>query len=272
MSMLVPLTPDPHAALGRRNPVAKLTACIVVLAGLVVTSDALTPALLLTVELLVLPFTGVRLATLLRRSWLLLLSVGGVALTNLIIVNGGRVLVALGPVDVTSEGVRSALAVSLRLLAITLPGIVVLATTEPMNLADALVQRWHVSPRFAYGALAALRLLPLLAVDWQMIARARRARGLDAGRSPVGLLRMFGAQTFAVLVAAIRRGVRLATAMEARGFDSRGKRGKRGERSVARPQPMRSADWALMAGTTLVVLLATAISVAYGSWSPAFSG
>lgn len=262
----MPLAPDPHAALGRRNPVAKLTACLVVLVGLVVTGDALTPALLLAAVLLVLPFTGVRLTTLLRRSWLLLLSVGGVALTNLIIVNSGRVLVDVGPVDVTSGGVSSALTVSLRLLAITLPGIVVLATTEPMDLADALVQRWHVSARFAYGALAALRLLPLLAADWQLIARARRARGLDAGRSPVGLLRMFGSQTFAVLVAAIRRGVRLATAMEARGFDSRS------ERSVARPQPMQPADWAVIAATSVVVLLATAVSVAVGSWSPAFGG
>jgi energy-coupling factor transport system permease protein len=266
VSLLVPLAPDPHAALGRRNPVAKLTACIVILVGLVGTSDALTPALLLAVELLVLPFTGVHLHTLLRRSWPLLLSVTGIALTNLVIVNSGRVLIDLGLVDVTSGGVRSALTVSLRLLAITLPGIVVLATTEPMDLADALVQRWHLSPRFAYGALAALRLLPLLAADWQMIARARRARGLDAGRSPIGMLRMFGSQTFAVLVAAIRRGVRLATAMEARGFDSRG------ERSVARPQPMRLADWALIAGTAVVVLLATAIAVAVGSWSPAFGG
>jgi energy-coupling factor transport system permease protein len=266
VSLQVPLAPDPHAALGRRNPVAKLTACMVILVGLVVTSDPLTPGLLLGLELVAVPFTGVRLVTLLRRSWLLLLSVGGVALTNLIVVNGGRQLVDLGLLDITTGGVDSAVTVTLRLLAITLPGIVVLAATEPMDLADALVQRWHVPARFAYGALAALRLLPLLSADWQMIARARRARGLDPGRSPVGRLRMFASQTFAVLVAAIRRGVRLATAMEARGFDARG------QRSVARPQPMRPGDWALIAGTGAVVLLATGISVAVGTWSPAFGG
>ena len=96
MSLLVPLAPDPHAALARINPVAKLTAAIVVLVGLVVTSDPLTPALLLAVELAVLPFTGVRAATLLRRTWPLLLSVSGVALTNMIVVNGGEVLLDLG--------------------------------------------------------------------------------------------------------------------------------------------------------------------------------
>jgi energy-coupling factor transport system permease protein len=266
MSLLVPLAPDPHAALGRSNPVAKLTAAVVVLLGLVVTSDPLTPSLLLAVEVTVLPLTGVHAATLLRRARPLLISVSGVAVTNMVVVNGGRTLLDLGIADVTSHGVVAAASVWLRLLAITLPGIVVLATTDPMDMADALVQRWHAPARFAYGALAALRLLPLLAADWQMIALARRARGLDAGRSPVAALRMFGSQTFAVLVASIRRGVRIATAMEARGFDSGG------ERSVARPQPRRPPDWWLIAVTVVVVLLVTAVSVAAGSWAPALGG
>jgi energy-coupling factor transport system permease protein len=266
MSLLAPLAPDSHAALGRINPVAKLAAAIVVLVGLVVTSDPLTPCLMLAIELAALPFTGVRAATLLRRTWPLLASVSGIAVTNLILVNSGDVLLDLGPFDITSGGVDAAVAVWLRLIAITLPGIVVLATTDPMDLADALVQRWHAPARFAYGALAALRLLPLLAADWQMIALARRARGLDAGRSPVAALRLFASQTFAVLIASIRRGVRLATAMEARGFDSGS------ERSIARPQPMRPADWWLIASTVVVVLLVTAISVAAGSWAPALGG
>ena len=266
MSLLTPLAPDSQAALARVNPVAKLTGAIVVLVGLVVTSDPLTPALLLAIELAVLPFTGVRAATLLRRTWPLLLSVSGVALTNMFVVNGGEVLVDLGFADITSNGVASAASVWLRLLAITLPGIVVLATTDPMDMADALVQCWHAPARFAYGALAALRLLPLLAADWQMIGLARRATGFDAGRSPVAALRLFVSRTFAVLVASIRRGVRLATAMEARGFDS----GR--DRSVARPQPMRPVDWWAITATVVVVLLVTAISVAAGSWAPALAG
>jgi len=266
VSVLAPLAPDLDARLARVNPVAKLTAAILVLLGLVVTIDPLTPTILLGLELLVLPFTGVRLRTLLRRTWPLLLSVGGVALTNAIVVDGGEVLVDLGLFDITTRGVQAAVAVWLRLLAITLPGIVVLATTDPMDMADALVQRWHAPARFAYGALAALRLLPLLGRDWSTIGRARRARGLDPGRSPVGRLRAFAAQTFAVLVAAIRRGVRLATAMEARGFDA----GR--VRTVARPQPLRASDWAVMVGALLAVTFATAVSVAAGSWAFALGG
>lgn len=265
MSLLAPLAPDPHAALARRNPVAKLAAATVVLAGLLLTLDPVTPAVLLAIELAVVPATGVRWSALARRTWPLLVGVAGVTLANLLIVDGGRQLVAFGPLDVTTDAVESALAVSLRLLGIALPGILVLAATDPMDLADALVQRLHVPARFAYGALAALRLLPLLTADWHQIARARRARGLDAGRSPVLLTRLFGSRVFAVLVAAIRRGVRLATAMEARGFDASG------PRTVARPQPMRAADWALVLGGVAAVVVATAVSVAAGSWSLAFT-
>ena len=98
-----------------------------------------------------------------------------------------------------------------------------------------------------------------------MIGRARRARGLDAGWSPVGRLRAFTGQVFAVLVAAVRRGVRLAAAMDARGFATTGV-----ERTVARPQPMQPADWALVAGTAAAVALAVAVSVALGTWRPPF--
>ncbi len=266
VSLLAPLAPDPDAPLARFNPVAKITAAVVVLLGLLLTLDPLTPALLLAAELAVVPLTGVSVRTLTRRCWPLLVGAAGVAVTNLFVVPGGEVLVEIGPFDITSHAVESAVGVSLRLLAIALPGVLVLATTDPMDLADALVQRWHAPARFAYGALAALRLLPLLSADWQQVSRARRARGLDPGRSPVAHVRAFAAQVLAVLVAAVRRGVRLATAMEARGFGATGV-----QRTIARPQPMLARDWWLIAATVAVVLAATAMSVAVGAWRPPFA-
>lgn len=265
MSVLVPLAPDRSAALARRNPVAKLGAAFLLTAGLLVTLDPVTPALLLAVELLAFPFSGVRVGVLLRRAWPLFVGILGVAVANVVVIDRGAVLVDLGPVEVTTGGLSSAGVVALRLLAITLPGIAVLATTDPMDLADALVQHWRVPARFAYGSLAALRLLPLLSADWHTIARARRARGLDA-RGPVGRLRAFSGQVFAVLVAAVRRGVRLAAAMEARGFGATGV-----QRTVARPQPMRPGDWALLAATLAALVVATAVSVSVGAWRLPFA-
>jgi len=136
------------------------------------------------------------------------------------------------------------------------------ASTDATDLADSLVQQARVPARFAVGALAAFRLLPLLAEEWRTIALARRARGVDAGRNPVAALRLFAGQVFALLVGAIRRGVRLAAAMDARGFDS----GRR--RSTARPQVVLPADRLLVAGALAVAAAATAVSVALGTWQP----
>jgi hypothetical protein len=74
----------------------------------------------------------------------------------------------------------------------------VFATTDPTDLADALVQNAKAPARFAIGALAAMRLLPLLGAEWQALALARRARGIDAGHNPIARLRLFGSTAFAL--------------------------------------------------------------------------
>lgn len=266
MSLLAPLVPDSDARLAQFNPVAKLGLVFIVTCGLIISGDLVTPAIVLALELAVLPAAGIRLGTLARRGWPLLVGVAGVAVANLLIVDTGdpRLLIDAGPVHVTVGAVAAAAAVSVRLLAITLPGIVVLAATDPLDLADSLVQQLRAPPRFAYGALAGLRLLPLLSLDWQQLRRARRARGIDAGRSPVALIALSASLTFALLVAAIRRGVRLAAAMEARGF------GAHTRRSVARPQQFAARDYALLGLAFVAVGGATAVSLALGTWVPAF--
>jgi energy-coupling factor transport system permease protein len=152
-----------------------------------------------------------------------------------------------------------------RVIALALPGVLLVASTDPVRLADALTLHWRVSTRFAYGALAALRLVPLLAAEWESIRLARRARGVDAGANPLAHARLLAGTAFALLVGAIRRGTRLATAMDARGFDSGV------VRSNARGSVLRPLDGWFVAGAVLVVTLAVALSVGTGAWHPVFS-
>jgi energy-coupling factor transport system permease protein len=119
-----------------------------------------------------------------------------------------------------AQAAADALRYALRLIAVALPGMLVFATIDPTDLADSLMAHLRVPPRFAIGALAAFRLVPLLNAEWRQLVLARRARGVDAGWNPIARLRLFASAMFALLVGAIRRGIRLATAMEARGFDS----------------------------------------------------
>jgi energy-coupling factor transport system permease protein len=259
-----PPVADPTAPLARRNPVAKLGAAAAFSLFLVATLDPVTPAIALAVELAALPLFGMRYRELVRRAWPLLVSALGVVVSLVLFTadRSGPVLLPLGPISVTTGVLSSSLGLALRVFAVALPGLVVFATTDPTDLADALIQHLKAPPRFAIGALAAFRLLPLLADEWEMLGLARRARGVDPGRNPLARLRLFASTAFALLVGAIRRGTRLAVAMDARGFDS----GL--PRTVARPQHFGGADAALVAGAAALGAAALAASVLLGTFRP----
>nr|WP_269205178.1 energy-coupling factor transporter transmembrane component T [Motilibacter aurantiacus] len=225
-------------------------ACLVLALAALAARDAVTQALLLVPVAAGVLLARVGPRTLLRRGWPVLLGGLSVFLSN--------ALLAPGP----GLAVADAAPLVLRVVVVALPGLLVATTIDPTDLADALVQRLHAPPRFAYGTLAALRLMPLLADEWRALGLARRARGVDAGRSPLAAGRLFAGQAFALFVAAVRRASRLATAMDARGFDTAG------PRTVARPQPFTRRDAGLLLATTGLVALATAASAALGTWTP----
>lgn len=262
MNLFTPLRPDPAALLAKANPVAKLGAATLILAALFVSVDLVTPAIVVGGLLVSVTFAGLPARTLLARTWPILVAAASVGLLNVLFAGQvrGPVLLEIGPVSIGSGNLRSGAGLGLRLLGIAGAGVLALVTTEPTRLADALQQQLRLAPRFAVGVLAAVRLLPILATEWQTMSLARRARGVSAGRSAVAAVRIWMGQLLALLVAAVRRGTRLATAMEARGFGSRPCRG------VARPQQMRAADWWLLASAALLSLGAIAMSIALGSW------
>jgi len=154
----------------------------------------------------------------------------------------------------------AAAAVGLRLIGIALAGVVAFVTIDPTDLADALMQHLHAPPRFAVGALAAFRLLPIFASEWETIGLARRARGIDDRSSWLRRVASFRERSFTLLVAAIRRGVRLALAMDARGFS------RMTCRTIARPQPFSGLD-RLLVGSALAVAGGTVwLGIALGTW------
>lgn len=266
MQLLTPLAPDPGAPLARANPVAKVGAALVVMLVLFASLDGVTALVILGVLLALVPASGLALRALVGRAWLVGLAALSIGVFNVIFAAEqlGPVVITLGPLRIGAETIVDGAGLAVRLLAIALSGLLATATSQPTDLADALVQQLRVSPRFAIGALAALRLLPLLAREWQTIAMARRARGIDAGRNPIAALRLFAGQLLALLVGSVRRGSRMALAMEARGF------GSRPCRTVARVQRMRPGDWAWIAGAAGLAGLAVGVSIALGTWRPLF--
>ena len=264
MRLAHPLVPDAGAPLARVNPVAKLAAAAILLIALFASLDGVTAMVVLAGLVVLLPISGLSPSLLVGRAWLLGLGAVSIGLVNVLFVaeQVGPTVVAIGPLRLGSETLAGGLGLMCRLLAIALAGILATATSQPTDVADALVQQLRVSPRFAVGALAALRLLPLMAREWQTIGMARRARGVEAGSSPVRAVGLFFGRLLALLVGAVRRASRMALAMEARGF------GAQPCRTVARVQRVTAGDWAWIAGALVLGAGAIGISVALGTWRP----
>jgi energy-coupling factor transport system permease protein len=242
----------PTGRLARANPAAKLAACFLLGFGAALSGDAVTSAVLLALVVLALVMGGIRIIHVLRRGWPLLVSAAGLGATTLLFGDSPTPWL-------------TAPTVTIRVLAVALPGVVMLLTIDPTDLADSLVQNARVPARFAYASLAALRLVPLLGLEWWTIKMARRARGVDARRSPIRHVQLFVGIVFTLLVGAVRRATRLALAMDARGFDAAG------PRTVARRQVVRPSDVALIAGAVVLLSLAVAVSVAFGTFRPAWA-
>lgn len=264
MRLVHPLVPDAGAPLARVNPVAKLAAALVLLAALFASLDGVTALVVLAVLVALLPVSGLSVSTLIGRAWLIGLGAVSIGLVNVLFAaeQVGPTVVAIGPLRIGLETLVDGLGLMCRLVAIALAGILATATSQPTEVADALVQQLRVSPRFAIGALAALRLLPLMAREWQVIGMARRARGVESGRSPIRAAWLFFGRLLALLVGAVRRASRMAMAMEARGF------GAKPCRTAARVQRMTAGDWAWIGGALVLGAGAIGLSVALGTWRP----
>ena len=235
-----------ESVLGRTNPLVKLGIALAWLLGLGLTLDVRPPLVLTVVALAAGLLAGaIPPRALLVRLAPLGLAALGIALTNLLFSTHNpdplaTELFRIGPLRVTAEAVEAAFGLGARIVSIVSVGAVFALTTDATHLIDSLVQLAGVSPRFAYGALAAYQAVPRLADDLSTLRTARRLRGLREWhpRLLVGLL-----------VRAIRHADQLSIAMDARGFGS-------GPRSIYRPIRWTALDGIVAVAAFLVLVAA----------------
>ena len=200
------LTASPFS---RANPVSKLAAAAVITVVVMLSVDWVSASVVLAAELLLMPVLGVNPWLLFKRGWPLLAAAAtGAWATALLAEKTGAVLFQLGPVVFTEDSVAGGIAIGLRSLAVALPGIFLLLTTDPTDLADALAQKLKLPHRFVLGALAAMRLVGLLVEEWRTLGLARRARGVGAENRPIAKAGAFVGQAFGLTAQAIRRATR----------------------------------------------------------------
>ncbi|HEU0257546.1 MAG TPA: energy-coupling factor transporter transmembrane component T [Microbacteriaceae bacterium] len=242
------------------DPFAGLVAALILGLSLVVTLDIASAATALVLELLFLPWVGASGRAWLRCTFLLAAACLAALTTALYGEVAGHIYVRWGILTVSSGSLTLAAAIALRVLAVGVPAVVLLARVDVTRLADALAQIVHLPARFVLGALAGMRLAALFVDDWRRLSLTRRARGLGGG-GPVRRVRRAAWQVFALLVAAIRRGTVLAVAMEARGF------GRAAGRTWARPARLTARDVTVITLAAAIAAAAIVVSLVTGSWN-----
>lgn len=240
------------------NPVAKLGASALIALPLVLTLDMVSAAVALVLSCALFPFAGIGWREFWMRTWPVWLAA---PLTGVTIALYGEASGAIHfewlLVRVSDGSLLLAGATLLRVLAIALPSVVLFITVDPTDLADGLGQTVRLPARFVLGALAGLRMVGLFIDDWRALELARRARGVaDRGR-----IRRFLGMAFALLVLSIRRGAKLSTAMEARGF------GSSIRRTWARPARFGGQEWMLLLIGAAISAVAITAAVMTGSWN-----
>ncbi|GGI47238.1 energy-coupling factor transport system permease protein [Agromyces flavus] len=246
----------------RVNPVTRLAAAMVLTTPLLLTVDWVSAAIALGIQLVLFAVAGVTPAVLVRRTWPILIAAPVAGLSMLLYGEpSGTVYWELWLARITDGSIELAIAVTVRVLAIGLPAALLFMRVDPTDLADGLAQIARLPARFVLGALAATRLVGLFVEDWRAMSLARRARGIGDH----GAIRRAATMAFALLVLAIRRGSKLATAMEARGF------GAHAPRTWARPSRVGLVDAVLLVLAAAIAAIAIAGSIWAGTFHPVWA-
>lgn len=243
--------------LQRIDPTTRILALVLLTTPLLLSIDLVSASVALACTVLLAPLCGVGPARLVRRGWPLLVLAPLTGIGMLFYGRaGGDVYWEFLLIKVTENSVSLAIAVTVRVLAVGLPAVVLTADLDPTSLGDGLSQLWRLPSRFVIGSVAGARLVTLFQQDWGALERAHRARGLGDGSRITRLPTI----TFGLLVLALRRGAKLATAMEARGF------GSSIERTWGRSAHFGRYD----AGVLLVCTSVAALALGLALWTGEF--
>lgn len=143
--------------------------------------------------------------------WILGLAVG---LGQLVIRRGGAVLVPLPLIPITEQGLEWALRFAFRIMLIAYASMVYVWTTDPRKLVLGLIHL-GVPYRFGYGLFVALRFMPLMENEAEVIRQALTVRSVAEVSGRIEALRRYA---MPLLVAGIRRSENVAITMDSRAF------------------------------------------------------
>jgi energy-coupling factor transport system permease protein len=191
----------------------------------VVLGGVVWPLIIVLVAVLVPAAVARVLPTLLRFALLFSLPIAlSALLINLFFFPGGQtVLLRLGPITATAEGLSFAVEILARIAAISGAVTLFYLTTKPSELVLDLERR-GVPAQLAFVANASVQTVPAMAERASGIVAAQRARGLDTEGSLLKRLRGIVPIVGPVMLGSINEVEERSMTLEARAFSRPGRR------------------------------------------------
>jgi len=213
------------SAFHRLNPLTKATLATVTAVAAVVLGGLVGPAILVGVAVILPAVAAGVVGRLVRTALLLSLPIAMSAfLVNLFFLPGAEtVLLRIGPITATAEGLTFALEILARILAISGAVTLFYLTTRPADLVVDLERR-GISPRIAFVANASVQTVPAMVERAGQITAAQRARGLDTEGSIWRRIRGVVPIVGPVILGSIAEVEERTMALEARAFTRPGRR------------------------------------------------
>jgi len=153
--------------------------------------------------------------------------------------------------SLSREGVFYGAVVALRLVAVLAAGSLVVVTTHPSEMILALT-KLRVPHWFAFMLTLALRFLPETVEQGKRILVAQQLRGA-ASRGILSAPKRFRLLIVPLLAASLRGARQIAMAAEVRGYSS--------QRVPARDLRFSRADWGVLIGLVVLVVLGLSVSL-----------
>ena len=238
--------------LHRRNPLTKLLALALVL----LSAFLLPPVVLIALAIAIV--AAVWSAGLLRPT-ARAMRIPALLLLSILVVNGfffpgaKDVIVSLGPLSLTREGLTFGLISAGRILVAVLASVAFLFTTLADDMLETLISR-GASHRISFVILSAVQMVPRMQARAGSILEAQQARGLSLEGSFVRRIRALIPLIGPVMLGSLVDVRERTFALEARGFGARPNR--TAYRIVADPPIDRWLRLALAAACLGVVVVA----------------
>ena len=158
------------------------------------------------------------LGDVLRGTWIFIAASVSFFIIQTLSLPGTTVAFHIFSKPIYAESADYALASALRIYAIVLSSMVFVRTTDPRDLAIALVTQMRMPYRIAYTFFIALRIIPTIEEEIQIIRSAHAVRGVARQRSIAGRIGETKRYVMPLLVGSLRRASTMVMSMEARAF------------------------------------------------------